>query len=72
LVHGPEAGLTLLAPLDERLPGHYRLDAVRAHLFELLGDADAASAHYLAAARRTMSVPERNYLLMKAASVHRG
>ena len=72
MVHGPAAGLTLLAPLDERLPGHYRLDAVRAHLFELLGDAEAAAAHYQAAARRTMSVPERNYLLMKAASQGRG
>jgi RNA polymerase sigma factor (sigma-70 family) len=69
MVHGPAAGLTLLAPLDERLPGHYRLDAVRAHLLELLGDADAAAAHDRAAARRTMSVPERNYLLMKAASL---
>ncbi len=71
MVHGPAAGLTLLRPLDERLPGHYRLDAVRAHLFEMLGDADAAAAHYHAAARRTMSVPERNYLLMKAASLPR-
>ena len=72
MVHGPAAGLALLAPLDERLPGHYRLDAVRAHLLELLGDADAAAAHYQAAARRTMSVPERNYLLMRAASLRRG
>ncbi len=72
MVHGPAAGLALLAPLDERLPGHYRLDAVRAHLLELLGDTDAAAARYRAAAKRTMSVPERNYLLMKAASLHHG
>jgi predicted RNA polymerase sigma factor len=69
MVHGPAMGLKLLAPLDERLHGHYRLDAVRAHLFELLGEADTAAAHYRAAARRTMSVPERNYLLMKAGAV---
>lgn len=72
MVHGPAAGLELLAPLDERLHGHYRLDAVRAHLFEMLGDADAAAAHYGAAARRTMSVPEQNYLLTKASALRRG
>jgi RNA polymerase sigma factor (sigma-70 family) len=71
MVEGPAAGLRLLEPLDERLPGHYRLDAVRAHLFELLGDTDIAMAHYQAAARKTMSVPERNYLLMKAARLKR-
>jgi predicted RNA polymerase sigma factor len=32
MAHGPRAGLDLLAPLEERLPGHYRLDAVRGHL----------------------------------------
>ena len=69
---GPAAGLQLLEPLDERLAGHYRLDAVRAHLFEQLGDVDAAVTHYRAAARRTLSVPERSYLLMKAARLSRG
>jgi len=67
MVKGPAAGLRLLEPLDKRLAGHHRLDAVRAHLFEQLGDIDAAVAHYRAAARRTLSLPERNYLLMKAA-----
>ena len=71
MVHGPRAGLELLEPLDsdERLAGHYRLDAVRAHLFEMAGDADAAIARYRAAARRTTSIPERNYLMMKAAAL---
>ena len=34
MVRGPRAGLDLLAALDhdDRLAGHYRLDAVRAHL----------------------------------------
>jgi RNA polymerase sigma factor (sigma-70 family) len=67
MVNGPATGLRLLEPLDERLAGHHRLDAVRAHLFEQLGDTDAAVVHYRAAARRTLSIPERNYLLMKAA-----
>jgi RNA polymerase sigma factor (sigma-70 family) len=72
MVEGPAAGLHMLEPLDERLPGHYRLDAVRAHLFELLDDADTAVAYYQSAARKTMSVPERNYLLLKAARLKRG
>ena len=40
MVHGPAAGLALLEPLDERLPGHHRLDAVRGHLLEMLGDGE--------------------------------
>jgi RNA polymerase sigma factor (sigma-70 family) len=69
MVNGPRAGLALLHALDgdERLAGHYRLDAVRAHLLEMAGDHDAAVARYLQAAARTTSIPERNYLTTKAA-----
>jgi predicted RNA polymerase sigma factor len=69
MVHGPAAGLELLAALDSdpRIRGHYRLDAVRAHLFERAGDFDRARSLYLAAAERTASLPERNYLTTKAA-----
>lgn len=69
MVHGPVAGLDLLTVLDAdpRIRGHYRLDAVRAHLFEKAGDKARAVIHYRAAAERTMSIPERDYLLMKAA-----
>jgi predicted RNA polymerase sigma factor len=69
MVQGPAAGLTLLEALDadQRLAGHYRLDAVRAHLFEMAGDHQAAIAHYQAAAGRTTSIPERDYLTMRAA-----
>jgi RNA polymerase sigma factor (sigma-70 family) len=72
MVDGPEAGLELLKPLDARLPGHYRLDAVRAHLHERLGDAERAIAHYRAAAERTASIPERDYLTLKAARLATG
>jgi predicted RNA polymerase sigma factor len=74
MVHGPAAGLTRLAALDadERLAGHYRLDAVRGHLFEMSGDHQPAIAHYLRAAERTTSIPERNYLTMKAARLTAG
>jgi predicted RNA polymerase sigma factor len=67
MVHGPAAGLTLLDALDERLAGHYRLDAVRAHLLEMAGDTRAAVAHYRAAASHTTNVPEQNYLTIQAA-----
>jgi RNA polymerase sigma factor (sigma-70 family) len=69
MVHGPAAGLALLDELDRdpRLAGHYRLDAVRAHLLERAGDHAAALTHYRAAASRTTSVPERNYLIDRAA-----
>jgi len=71
MVEGPAAGLKRLEPLDQdaRIAGHYRLDAVRGHLYEKTGQREAAIAHYLAAANRTTSVPERNYLNMKAAKL---
>jgi RNA polymerase sigma factor (sigma-70 family) len=67
MVHGPAAGLKLLEALDGPLAGHYRLDAVRAHLFEMGGDAQAAMTHYRAAAGRTTSTPEQRYLTTQAA-----
>lgn len=69
MVHGPGAGLELLTELetDPRLAGQYRLAAVRAHLLERAGDSAGAVAHYRAAAARTISVPERDYLTFKAA-----
>jgi predicted RNA polymerase sigma factor len=68
-VRGPCAGLRLLENLDSDgglLAGHHRLFAVRAHLWEMDGDIAAARDAYLAAARRTTSVPEKRYLEAKA------
>jgi predicted RNA polymerase sigma factor len=69
MVHGPSKGLELLKALDSdaRLAGHHRLDAVRAHLLEMAGDDKTAMTHYLMAAHRTTSIPERNYLMTQAA-----
>ncbi|HEX6494105.1 MAG TPA: DUF6596 domain-containing protein [Acidobacteriaceae bacterium] len=69
MVHGPAAGLGLLNALDHdaRLASHHRLDAVRAHLLELAGDRIAAIEHYRSAAKKTASIPERNYLLTQVA-----
>jgi RNA polymerase sigma factor (sigma-70 family) len=69
MVHGPSKGLQLLKTLDSdgRLAEHHRLSAVRAHFLEMLGDHENAVTHYRIAARRTTSIPERNYLMAQAA-----
>jgi RNA polymerase sigma factor (sigma-70 family) len=74
MVQGPRAGLDMLRRLDddERLRGHHRLDAVRAHLLERAGDRGAAIALYRGAAQKTTNAPERNYLLVRAARLAEG
>ncbi|MGW6278663.1 RNA polymerase sigma factor [Kribbella sp. NPDC055071] len=70
-VEGPQAGLDLLATLDDdkNITETHRLDAVRAHLYERAGDLAKAHEHYLTAARRTTSLPEQRYLTNKAAAL---
>jgi RNA polymerase sigma factor (sigma-70 family) len=69
MVNGPRAGLALLGTLDadERMATTHRLEAVRAHLLELAGEAVAARESYQRAARMTASVPEQRYLALRAA-----
>ncbi|MEU7581279.1 sigma-70 family RNA polymerase sigma factor [Streptomyces sp. NPDC041068] len=67
MVHGPRAGLGELAALEERLKGHYRLEAVRAHLLERAGDIEGARSAYRLAAQGTLSRPEARYLQTRAA-----
>jgi len=71
MVEGPAAGLERLKALDgdARLADHHRLDAVRAHFFEMAGDRGAATFHYRRAAERTDSIPEQRYLLARAAEL---
>ncbi|HEY8988752.1 MAG TPA: sigma-70 family RNA polymerase sigma factor [Candidatus Limnocylindrales bacterium] len=68
MVDGPRAGLDLLATLDrdDRMIGHHRVDAVRAHLLEMAGERAEARDSYRTAARRTTSIPERRYLESRA------
>ncbi|WP_103355180.1 RNA polymerase sigma factor [Amycolatopsis sp. CA-128772] len=72
-IHGPRAGLAELeeAAKDTALAKHHRVDAIRAHLLELAGDAAGARAAYLAAAGRTLSLPEQAYLHSRAAALAR-
>ncbi|HEY1497400.1 MAG TPA: DUF6596 domain-containing protein [Candidatus Solibacter sp.] len=69
MVHGPGEGLRLIAELDAtgRLRDHHRVHAVRGHLLEMAEDLTGAIENYQAAAARTASLPERNYLLAQAA-----
>ena len=71
MVHGPGRGLELLQTLDSdpRTQRNHRLDAVRGHLLEMAGDLEGALHHYRAAASRTGSAPERDYLNLKGARV---
>ena len=71
MVHGASKGLELLEALDadERVSGHHRLAAVRAHLLEMAGDKCAAIEQYRVAAAQTTNLPERNYLLTQIANL---
>ncbi len=74
MVRGPAAGLQLLEAVgrDQRLAGHYRLEAVRGHLLERAGDPEGAQVHFRRAAEGTASLPERDYLLTQAARLAAG
>jgi predicted RNA polymerase sigma factor len=69
MVHGVTKGLELLDTLkvDGRLANHHRFHAVQAHLLELAGNREEAVVEYRTAAAKTASLPERDYLLTKAA-----
>ncbi|MGW6424055.1 RNA polymerase sigma factor [Nocardia sp. NPDC055053] len=72
MAHGPAAGLTVADSVAEPLARSHRLAAVRGHLHEMAGDDAAAVAHYQLAAKKTASVPERDYLLLRAARLRSG
>jgi RNA polymerase sigma factor (sigma-70 family) len=71
MAQGPDAGLAALSAIEghERLAGHHRIEAVRAHILELAGERVAAAAAYRTAARLTTSLPERRYLESRAAAM---
>jgi RNA polymerase sigma factor (sigma-70 family) len=64
-VRGPQSALIELDAVADHpgLVGHYRVDAVRAHLAEQAGDRDAARVLYLRAAQHSLSRPEQRLLL---------
>ncbi len=68
MVHGARTGLDMLRELeaDDRVATDHRLHAIRAHLLEMSGDPLAARDSFLAAARRTTSLPQQRYLHARA------
>jgi RNA polymerase sigma factor (sigma-70 family) len=71
-VDGALAGLRALDGLDERLPEHHRLDAVRGHLHERAGNTALAADHYAQAAAGARSTAERDHLSLQAARLRNG
>jgi predicted RNA polymerase sigma factor len=71
MVSGPAVALQAIERVQDRLRGSHRLHAVRAHLLEMAGDRKGAWIEYREAARRTMSLPERRHLTMRAARLRR-
>jgi predicted RNA polymerase sigma factor len=69
MVDGPAAALAELDAVEAELADYHRVHAVRAHLLEQAGEGEAARAAYRRAAELTLSVPERRYLLDRAARV---
>jgi RNA polymerase sigma factor (sigma-70 family) len=69
MIDGPATGLELIEDLDRPLGDHYRLTAVRAHLYEMSADRAKAIQGFRDAAARATNLRERNYLLTQAARV---
>ena len=73
MVDGPAKALGALGELeqDARIAGHFRITVVRAHLLELAGERERAIREYRNAANGTANLPERSYLITKAARLER-
>jgi RNA polymerase sigma factor (sigma-70 family) len=67
MVDGPRAGLVLLGTLDndDRLASTHRLESVRGHLLERVGDTTGARAAYRRAARLCANLAEQRYLVQQ-------
>ena len=69
---GPEAGLRLLEGLDDALPRHHRVPAVRAELLVRAGHRSAAADAYRAALDLVTNPTERTHLESRLTAVTEG
>jgi predicted RNA polymerase sigma factor len=71
MVQGPSIGLQRIDEIarDPKMKNNYRIDAARGHLYERAGEFQLAAEYFRKAAQGTASLPEKNYLLGKAARV---
>jgi predicted RNA polymerase sigma factor len=67
MVNGHDAGLEVLAMVGDRLEGHHRYHAVRAHLLELAERPTEALAAYDDALRLVTNTRERDHLQLRRA-----
>ena len=67
--YGPTAGLALLDGLDEALPRHHRLPAVRAELLVRAGDPAAAATEYERALALVTNDAERTHLATRLSTL---
>jgi predicted RNA polymerase sigma factor len=67
MVNGHDAGLHVLAMVGDKLEGHHRYHAVRAHLLELADRPTEALAAYDDALRLVTNTRERDHLLVRRA-----
>ena len=72
MAHGPHQGLAMLADVEDRLGDHHRWHAVRAHLLERAGEAEAAAAAFGNAARLATNTREQHCLTLQAARLAAG
>jgi RNA polymerase sigma factor (sigma-70 family) len=72
MVHGPDAGLAVVAELADSLGKSHRFYAVRGHLREMAGDRQEAAADYRTGARYATNIPERRYLERRLIELSRG
>jgi predicted RNA polymerase sigma factor len=71
MAEGPQAGLAVLDRVRDRLAGHYRLHAVRAHMLEMAGETEGARDEFRTAAGRATNLREQRYLTAQAARLTR-
>ena len=69
MVHARRKGLELLDRLKQISPREPIAWTLSSTSLELAGDRKRAVIHYRAAAEKTASLPERNYLLTQAAQL---
>ncbi|MEO6394733.1 MAG: RNA polymerase sigma factor [Devosia sp.] len=67
MAFGPEAGLRIIAPLDEPLKSYHLLPSVRGDFLHRLGRYEEARAEFARAAEMTQNQSERELLLRRAA-----
>lgn len=71
MLHGPQAGLQQLESIASKVTNLHRLDSVRGHLYERIGDLESAAKFFRSAAMLATNRAEQNYLFKAHSRVTR-